>query len=463
MVTRRAANDSLRMLLSTADWTYEALARNVNALGAENGMRLCYDRTSVAHWLAGSVPRPRTRELIAEAFTRRLRRPVALTELGMGDSAPDVLNDVPYGGAIAERTTHAVVYLAALCGMDADPARQRLVHQSVYSVRGLDVPVWPERSQDCCSAQRPTASGPTGSEDVESLRAAVDFFHRAGDFGGRHARSALVSYLHDDVVPRLHAKSHESTHLRLLTEAARLVHVLARMYVDDVKNGAAQQYHRAALLLAAEASDRTTYAVVLRSMSTHALDLGHHRLALRLSEAAVSTVPADAPHEVRASLLSQLALAQAAVGDRCRATASLATAERHQHQVPAPGTAGHDERAFCSSWASLAFWKGRTLAALGDRAAAIAALRLSVEYCPATAYLSRALAHAEIARLLLGGGRLDESCAACHRFLDDHLHLRSGRADRILAELRGSLRVHAAHPPVRALLRRADRAVERPR
>ncbi|WP_033320217.1 hypothetical protein [Streptomyces yerevanensis] len=464
MAGRRAANDSLRMLLSTADWTYEALARNVNAIGAENGMRLRYDRTSVAHWLAGSVPRLRTRELIAEAFTRRLRRPVPLVELGMGDSAPDILDAVdPYGGAIAERETSAVARLAVLCGMDADPARRRLVQQSVYGAMRLDVPVWPERSNACRSTERPTASGPAGRlEDIEGLRDAADFFRRAGDFGGRHARTALVSYLHDDVVPRLHAGSHEITHLRLLTEATRLVHVLARMYVDDVKNGAAQHYHHAALRLAAEAGDRTAYAVVLRSMSTHALDLGHRRTALRLSEAAVSTASADAPPEVRASLLSQLALAQATMGDRCRATASLATAERHQHQVSTPGTAGHDAHAPCSSWASVTARKGRTLAALGDRASAITALRLSLEHRPATAYLSRALTHAEIARLLLGGGRLDEACTAWHRFLDDHLHLRSGRADRILAELRGELRVHAAHPPVRVLLRRADTAVRRP-
>ncbi|GCB51685.1 hypothetical protein [Streptomyces sp. NL15-2K] len=65
--------------------------------------------------------------MIAEAFTRRLRRPVTLAELGMGDSAPDLLNDVdPHGGTIAGSRTHAVARLAALCAMDADPARRCL-------------------------------------------------------------------------------------------------------------------------------------------------------------------------------------------------------------------------------------------------------------------------------------------------------------------------------------------------
>ncbi|KAA6212390.1 hypothetical protein CP973_23580 [Streptomyces albofaciens JCM 4342] len=456
---RRAANDDLRALLSAAGWTYEALARNVNALGAENGMRLRYDRTSVAHWLAGSVPRPRTRALIAEAFARKLRRPVPLGALGMGKSAaPDVLDSVDvYGRKGADGETRAVTLLAVLCGMDADPVRRCLVQESVYIAAEIDADTtgWPGRSAGSSAAERPSSrESPGRPGGAAGLRSATDFFRRAGDFGGRHARSALVSYLHDDVVPRLHAGGHASTYLPLLAEAARLVHVLAGMYVDDVRNGAAQRYHRAALLLAAEAGDRTTYAVVLRSMSGHALDLGHRRPALRLSEAALAIAAADAPPEVRAPLLAQLALAQAAVGDRRRALASLAKMARQQHEMPDPRTS---ERCVPgSSEAALTCRKGRTLALLGDRAAAIAALRASLEQRSATAYLPCALTRAEIARLLLADGRLEEACATWHRFLDDYLHLRSGRADRILADLRGELRVHATRQPARSLLRRMD-------
>ncbi|RSO18280.1 hypothetical protein DMH15_37095 [Streptomyces sp. WAC 06725] len=460
---RRAANDALRALLSAAGWTYEALARNVNALGAENGIRLRYDRTSVAHWLAGSVPRPRTRELIAEAFTRKLRRPVPLGALGMGKSAaPDVLGSLDaYVRKGADGERRAVPLLATLCGMDADPARRRLVQQSVYNAVEIDAPVWPGRSAESSVPERPLTRKDIGRpEGAAGLRSATDFFRRAGDFGGRHARSALVSYLHDDVVPRLHAGGHESTYFPLLAEAARLVHVLAGMYVDDVRNGAAQHYHRAARLLAAEAGDRTTYAVVLRSMSGHALDLGHRRTALRLAVAALGIATADAPPDVRAPLLAQLALAQAAVGDRRRALASLSEVARLQDEMSGRPTSGRCVPG--SSGAALACRKGRTLALLGDRTAAIAALRASLEQRSATAYLPCALTRAEIARLLLGDGRLEEACAIWHRFLDDYLHLRSGRADRILAGLRGELRVHATRQPVRSLLRRVDAFVRNP-
>lgn len=460
MTGRRAANESLRALLTTAGWTYEALARNVNALGAENGMRLRYDRTSVAHWLAGSVPRPRTRELIVEAFSRRLCRPVALAELGMGCPAgPGVPGAAgPWGEVTAAERGDAVAHLAELCGADADPARRNLVQEAVCSAAGFEVPRWEERRSGRGPGERPGGGGPGGEEDTVHLRAAVEFFRRAGDFGGRHARTALVVYLRDDVVPRLHEGGPGGAPPRLLAEAARLVHVLARMYADDIRNGAAQSYHRAALRLAAEAGDRTVYASVLRTMSEHALEVGHRRAALRLAEAAARAAPADTPAHDRALLLAQLALAQAATGDGEGAAATLAEAERHR--VPAPGAALRGT-ALPSSRASFAHCRGRTLAALGDRAAAVAALRSSVEHHPATAHLHRALTHAELARLLLADGRLGEACTAWHRFLDDYPHLRSGRADRALAELRGNLRAHAAHPPARALLCRADAAGRR--
>lgn len=474
MTGRRAANHSLRALLSVADWTLEALARSVNALGAENGTPLHYDRTSVAHWLAGSLPRPRTRELIAEAFTRRLRRPVSLSELGMtGESVPRLPSlSPPVPGPDGERGD-AVGELAALCAADADPGRRHLVHQSLYSATRLGScpPAGPESAtgdgnvpgEGGARPARHTAADADdgeGGED-EGLGPAVDFFHRAGEFGGRHARTALVVYLHDDVVPRLHRAPSGSAFRSLSAHAARLVLVLARMYVDDVKNGAAQLYHRVALRLASAAGDGATCAGVLAAMSRHAGELRHHEAGMRLAEAAVRAVP-DGAAGLRAVALCQLALARARFGDRDRAAESLAAA--------APRTGGRPVAATCVEGppcaapdACLMYHRGQALAALGDRAGAVAALRAASERWPQAAHLSRALTLARLGGLLRERGHLEQSCAVWHRFLDDHLHLRSGRADRLLSGLRGDLRVHAAHPRAGALLRRADEAAGRAR
>ncbi len=71
----RAPNRALRALLEESEWTQAAFARALARLGAEVGIHLRYDRTSVAHWLRGSRPDPRVQHLMAEALSRAPRPP----------------------------------------------------------------------------------------------------------------------------------------------------------------------------------------------------------------------------------------------------------------------------------------------------------------------------------------------------------------------------------------------------
>jgi len=91
-------NRTLRGLLAETEWTQEAFARAIGRLGAEAGVRFRYDRTSVAHWLRGSRPSPRVQDFIAEALSRRLGRPVGVTQLGMGDGRSGGPGPRPTGG-----------------------------------------------------------------------------------------------------------------------------------------------------------------------------------------------------------------------------------------------------------------------------------------------------------------------------------------------------------------------------
>ncbi|MGI5348925.1 hypothetical protein ACQEU8_12130 [Streptomyces sp. CA-250714] len=79
----RTPNRALRALLEESEWTQAAFARALGRLGAEVGIHLRYDRTSVAHWLRGSRPDPRVQHLMAEALSRRLGRRITVTDLGM--------------------------------------------------------------------------------------------------------------------------------------------------------------------------------------------------------------------------------------------------------------------------------------------------------------------------------------------------------------------------------------------
>lgn len=84
---RPAPNPALRELLTETEWTQDAFARAIRLLGAEAGVRLSYNRTSVAHWLRGSRPSPHVQRFMAEALSRRLGRPVTVRQLGMGDGS----------------------------------------------------------------------------------------------------------------------------------------------------------------------------------------------------------------------------------------------------------------------------------------------------------------------------------------------------------------------------------------
>lgn len=116
MTNRRGPNHRLRAMLTEAGWTQEALARAVNTLGGEIGTVLRYDRTSVAHWLAGTQPRHPAPHLAAEALSRRLGR--AVTPEAAGFSAG--VREAPPLDPVTGFTT--------LCRADSDAGRRHPGH-----------------------------------------------------------------------------------------------------------------------------------------------------------------------------------------------------------------------------------------------------------------------------------------------------------------------------------------------
>src|SRR5689334_23935212 len=62
----RQPNERLQALIQEAGCSNAGLARRVNMCGAEHGLDLRYDKTSVARWLRGQQPRGRAPAIIAE-------------------------------------------------------------------------------------------------------------------------------------------------------------------------------------------------------------------------------------------------------------------------------------------------------------------------------------------------------------------------------------------------------------
>ncbi|MEV7678863.1 hypothetical protein AB0O64_09965 [Streptomyces sp. NPDC088341] len=450
-MARHQPNPRLAALLNEAHWSPGELARAVNELGAAQGLQLRYDRTSVAHWLTGSRPRPPIPVLVASALSRRSGRLVTEEETGLaqpqqdaGDSFP---GDGPQTGGVMDRLT-------ALARADADPTRRALLAGSAYDLAAATAPAWsPVPSATArYGATGSRAAGPrAASGDVQRLLWMVHVFADLMErHGGAHARSALTAYLAEDTSRLLAAPARPALRRDLFTGAAQLTHLLARMSMDAGYPSLAQHYFGTALGLAHEAGDRRLFAITLRAMSLQAMFLGFHEHARGLAEAAVDTAGPRTDRATRAFLLSQRALTHAHAQQRHRAMSDLAAAQsQHDRATGPPGPFTSYPRA------GLDYQRGRTLLALGDTAQATQALTVAAEGRREDRHRSSALSRARLADTLLAMGHLEESCTHWHVFLDHYPSLRSAAADQALRRLRGSLRGFRHQPHAAAVLHRA--------
>jgi tetratricopeptide (TPR) repeat protein len=449
-----APNAALRRLLADSGWTEAQLAKAVNAAGAEAGLALRYDRSSVSHWLTGRRPWGPVPGLLAETLSRALGRTITIADTGLAASEPD--------GPPARDTATTL----------AELGDGRRLH-AAYSVAALSVPDWPHaivgnlitsapntapHEPRLPSQTWPGVAGPgvAGARLAVGQVAAAEqmagiFCDTDATFGGGRARTALAAYLAHQVVPCLRATARPALRTRMFTVATQLTYLCAFMCFDDERHALAQRYYRSALDLAAENGDAAAYAIGLRALSVQARALGHHRHAIHLAELAASTSRKRFPPERQAFFAGQVAVAAAANGDRTTALSALRAAERllsraASTSVPTGLPMGSYHPA------ALAHQRAAVCALLGDRAEAISALSESVRHRPPGERRSRAIITARLAELQLATGHLEEAVATWYAFLDDYPYLRSGRATAALRTLRSRLRPYARNAAAGRLL-----------
>ncbi|MBD0707810.1 MULTISPECIES: hypothetical protein [unclassified Streptomyces] len=428
MGRRPRPNQALRDLLAEAGMTAAELAAEVNRAGAETGRTLGYDRSAVAHWLAGTRPRTAVLCLVTEALSRRLGREVTLREAGLDPQ------ERPGPGAAVRET--------------GPPGRGEPVYARDLPVPGPLAP--------------PVAEGrgrPVERFEVEAAESMALVFHDADtSFGGGSGRRALASYLTADLGPKLHRPAAPALRRRLMRVAAQLAYLCAFMHFDDHAHGRAQRYYHTALRISAANNSLLDRAITLRGMSVQACQLGHVRQAVDLAAAAAGTVTGPAVH--RAFVQGQLAVAHALDGRPVDAVRALATAERLLARSPDPVSAASVTGRYHQG--SLLRHESAVRQILGDPEGALRTLQAAEHHRPPGERRSRAVVLADLAVLQLRSGRLNEAVETGYRFLDDYPHLASGRADRALGDLRALLRPHARHPAARALLLHSARLVPGP-
>ncbi|MFI9383482.1 tyrosine-type recombinase/integrase [Kutzneria sp. NPDC052558] len=433
---RRVPNERLRARLAEAGWTSAQLASAVNAVGAETGTSLRYDRTAVAHWLAGVRPRGTTPALVAEALARRLRRLIRPADVGFAEPPATT-------GAWPSDHEDPLLGLIDLARADLDPVAQVELRLAVYQPH-QPIPRLPSDPP----AFRRELEGSAYS--VSSAVLAV-FRTVMRTIGGRHARGALLGHLVHDLSrwPR------RDTRHSLAPLATELAVVAALMCGDDHAHGLAQRYCHAALALAAAGGDTVRYALGLWALSLHARHLGHHQLALGLISTALATAANQAPPLTTALWHVEAARCHAAMAQAHSAHQHLAQARQAVTTNLPPAREGTGIAAYGCTPAYLAYGAGHVHRMLGDSRAAEKALRAALRDLPVDHHRPRVLALAELAVLHYDTGRFERACEHWHRFLDHYPYVQSARADDALATLRQRARPFLDHPVVHRLLQRA--------
>jgi len=69
------SNLALSLLVDRTGWSMSDLAKFINRVGAENGVRLQYNASAICHWLNGTLPRPEAVPVVVQAFARALGQP----------------------------------------------------------------------------------------------------------------------------------------------------------------------------------------------------------------------------------------------------------------------------------------------------------------------------------------------------------------------------------------------------
>ncbi|MBU7598402.1 transcriptional regulator [Streptomyces sp. P38-E01] len=442
----RQPNEQLAGLIREASCSHAGLARRVNLVGAEHGIDLRYDKTSVARWLRGQQPRGRAPEAIAEALGRKLGRTVGLDDIGMSRDSGAGSAGLHFAGSLPAAVEAArELWRGDVGGRESLGSRSVAASALVEPSRDWLIGIPDQR------VAHSGAAGRVGLADVLAIEATTEAFaeldHR---FGSGNLRPAVVHYL-DSVVSELLAGTYrESIGRRLFAAAARLTELAGYMAVDSGEPGLAQRYYIQALRLAQAADDRPYGGYVLAGMSHLACELGSPREISQLARAAQEGTRGLVSPRTSAMFHAAEARGHAAVGDAhaCQLAAGRAlTAMDRAGSAPAgvdePRWIAHFDHAYLAD--ELAHCHrdlGQTLPAIRRAEEALAAL-------PADRTRRRAIDLLLLAQARLQLGELGHACGTATAAVKLLGGLRSTLGQQYLDTFRSRLVPHGREREVR--------------
>ena len=216
-------------------------------------------------------------------------------------------------------------------------SRRQALSRAAYSVAAAALPL--HRAQDIAERTATNRSGRTaGMAEVTAVRDMIDAYSLADERqGGQHGRTALATYLRDEVVPLCRGRFRtEEAHRGMLSTASRGIHLLGWKAYDAGQQGLAQSLYLQSLKLAREGGLPGQAGFVMRTMALQGLKLRRPEHCLDLAEDGLRQATGRVDTQTEALFRVAYGHTLAKAGRRHAAIAEVETA----HSLLNPGAVG---------------------------------------------------------------------------------------------------------------------------
>jgi hypothetical protein len=438
---QREPNHRLATVMERAGCSNKALARYVRREAESRGLSVQSDHVSVKRWLDGVRPQGQTPRLVADALARQLGEPVRLQDVGMA-YAEDAPADISTALAI-EPLASGLAAAGPLLVADLGGNAQLIRSAAQPAVWDSAIVHWLMPRAENETATAPTRPSRT---DVRKVLVTTEAFSNLDfQFGGGHARSALIQYMSAEVAPLLPFVSSASEVGRQYLSAVSSMMALAGwMCYDTGSHGLSQQYLARALQCAKAAGDATLGGRVLADMSHQANYLGHSSRAANLARAACDTQGSIAP-TARALFFAMKARALASLGRERECTQALMQAE-----AAFAGRDARDEPDWLGYFdeAELAAEFAHCFFALGHPTLALRSVEECSACCASLYVRSMTFVRSIQAASLVEQGHLEEGLHIARSVITTASDLRSVRPRRYVDDFLTQLQRWDTHPDV---------------
>ncbi|MFF3553212.1 tetratricopeptide repeat protein [Streptomyces tsukubensis] len=450
MAAQRDPNVRLREAIAVVDCTFEALARDVRRIAAENGEILRTNKSAISHWVNGTrAPSGRVGQYLAEALSRRAGRTITRTEIGLRSYE-------------ADQQAESDPVLAVTDLGRADVERHRFLAVAAFTTAGVAMPFGYDHEATARMLRARTGTSLVGAEDVDVVRQITAAFSAADErLGGGHGLTTVTAYLADTAAPMLRGRfPGEALRRAAFGAVAELAYLAGWKHHDLGEAGAAQRYYQVGYQLACEADPHGHAAWMMRALAHQALSLKQPHHCVDLAEGALRTGLGHVDGRTEALLHITHARAYAAVNEGLLAARALLAAEDAllRDDGPQPSYS----RASGPAAGTVASHTARTLTDLADHIGTEQQHRAALtRWDPDQYKRMHALTHADLGDSLAVQARADEAVAAWTQALALMEGMTSDRTRKAITSMRSTLAVYQRRrvPGAADLARRAREAL----